>query len=106
MYNNYNTVGYEEDDFQIDLREAGSGSEMPSTTPCTLKIDDIWNNSTLRVIVWSTAGVTVISICCGLCGWCCFCRIFRKHHLHNKRRYTTRSKCSKNFPKFNDITFR
>ena len=96
MYNNCNTVGYEEEDFQIDLREAGSGSEMPSTTPCTLKIDDIWNNSTLRVIVWPTAGVTVISICCGLCGWCCFCYyVFCKNRSHNIKQtgiYTTKSK--------------
>ena len=105
MYNNCNTVGYEEDDFQFDLREtADSGSGMSSNTSCDF--DDIWNNSTLRVIVLSAAGVTVISLCCGLCGWCCFCCIFCKYHLHNKRRYTTRSKCSKNFPKFNDITFR
>ena len=95
MYNNCNTVGYEEDDFQFDLREAGdSGSGMSSNTSCDF--DDIWNNSTLRVIVLSAAGVTVISLCCGLPGWCCFCYyVFCKNRSRNKKQtgiYTTKSK--------------
>ena len=96
MYNNCNIVGYEEDDFQIDLREVDSGSGMSSNTPCKFDFDDIWNNSTLRVIVWPAAGVTVISLFCGLPGWCCFCYyVFCKYRSRNKKQtgiYTTKSK--------------